>query len=49
MPRWGMAAILSHSEELQAKRIQIDGDPQCLSELTEAMADFDKKFVIIEP
>ena len=49
MPRMGLAAILSRNGDLQAKLIQIDGDPNCIAELTEAITDFDKRFAIIEP
>lgn len=49
MPRMGLAAMLSRNEDLQAKLIQIDGDPHCIAELTETITDFDKRFAIIEP
>ena len=43
MPRMGLAAILSRNGGIaQAKLIQIDGDPNCIAELTEAITDFDK-------
>ena len=39
----------ARNEDLQAKLIQIDGDPHCIAELTETITDFDKRFAIIEP
>lgn len=49
MPRMGLAAMLTRNVDLQAKLIQIDGDPHCIAELTETITDFDKRFAIIEP